>query len=288
MATSGSMWNMLYAAADDQAAVVDALVRALTTSGYQIYDAYGSAFPPAFTRAVRSFVAPSIGGWTRILGEIDTAILPQLSVEHPLIETRITAGETDTDEVQVSLTIWLDGSALAADAAVAASPERGWLGFIAAGVARLNASETSALAGSQLQNAAPSRFVPREVLPGYARGLFDDLNPEQAGSLFNRMTASLANRFGQTQMDAARSLLQPRTIDWTAGKPAILAALLSELCGGSTAWRDPDFVTLRDAYQLHIRRRERPGAPLYPGDAEALAAVPDALAYVPVYAGKSS
>ncbi len=286
MTAGGTSWNMLYAAADDQAAVADALVRALTMSGYQIYDAYGSAFPPAFARAVRSFVAPSIGGWTRILGEIDSVVLPLLSIDHPLIEARIAAGET---EAEVSLTVWLDGSALDADAAAAAAvPGRGWLASIAAGIARLNAPETAASADPHPQSAGPGGFVPREVLPGYARGLFDDLNPEQAGSLFNRMTASLADRFGRAQMEAARGLLQPRAINWTAGRPAILAALLSELYGGSTAWRDPDFVTLRDAYQLHIRRRERPGAPLYPGDAEALAAVPDALAYVPVYAGQSA
>ncbi|MGQ9910173.1 MAG: hypothetical protein ACUVS2_15210 [Candidatus Flexifilum sp.] len=288
MTAAGTSWNMLYAAADDQTAVVDALVRALTMSGYQIYDAYGSAFPPAFARAVRSFVAPSIGGWTRIVGEIDSGVLPLLSIDHPLIEARIAAGETEAG-VEVSLTVWLDGSALDADAAAAAAAlGRGWLAFIAAGIARLNAPETAASADPPPQSAGPSGFVPREVLPGYARGLFDDLNPEQAGSLFNRMTASLADRFGRAQMDAARNLLQPRAIDWTAGRPAILAALLSELYGGSAAWRDPDFVTLRDAYQLHIRRRERPGAPLYPGDAEALAAVPDALAYVPVYAGRSA
>jgi hypothetical protein len=51
-------------------------------------------------------------------------------------------------------------------------------------------------------------------------------------------------------------------------------------------WRDPDFVTLRDAYALHKRRERSPNATLYPGDAEALAAVPDALTYTPVYAGK--
>ena len=52
-------------------------------------------------------------------------------------------------------------------------------------------------------------------------------------------------------------------------------------------WRDPDFVTLRDAYALHERRRRSPKATLYPGDAETLAAVPDALAYTPIYAGKA-
>ena len=50
-------------------------------------------------------------------------------------------------------------------------------------------------------------------------------------------------------------------------------------------WHAPDFTTLRDAYQVAERRQRRPNAGLYPGDAEALAAVPDALAYTPVYGG---
>jgi hypothetical protein len=51
-------------------------------------------------------------------------------------------------------------------------------------------------------------------------------------------------------------------------------------------WQEPDFVTLRDAYQLHERRRRNPNAPLYPGDAEAMEAVSDALDYIVLYAGK--
>jgi hypothetical protein len=51
-------------------------------------------------------------------------------------------------------------------------------------------------------------------------------------------------------------------------------------------WISPDFVALRDAYQLHERRRRNPNAMLYPGDAEAMAAVPNALDYAVVYAGK--
>jgi hypothetical protein len=36
-----------------------------------------------------------------------------------------------------------------------------------------------------------------------------------------------------------------------------------------------------------MRRRRRPDAPLLPGDSDTLSAVPDALAYQAVYAGKS-
>lgn len=289
MTASPGTWNMLYAATTDQSVVVAALIRALTVSGYQVYDAYSSAFPPVYAQVVRSFVARPVNGWTRILGEVDPAIVPLLSAEQPVLEARVTLGASDTG-AQASLAVWLHGRALDINdtSTQVTSSEPGWLASIIAGIARLNAPKASASASSRPDTAATDRFVPREALPGSVRGLFDTLDPEQAGSLFDRMTASLASRFGRAQMDAARSMLQPRAIDWTAGQPAILAEILSGLYDGSLAWRDPDFVTLRDAYQLHIRQRERPGAPLYPGDAEALAAVPDALNYVPVYAGRSA
>lgn len=275
---------MLYAAADDQSAVADALLRALNASGYEVYDAYGSAFPPAYARAVRTFVAPPWGAWTRLLGEFDGELLPALTATFPVIDAQVTAGDDD-HEAEASLTVWLDGVRQTDLSTIADRPDTDWAHVVAAGIQRL--TEWRAAPQIIQPDARPTgSFVPRETLPGYARGLFDTLNPEQAGSLFNRMTSSLASKLGKSQMESARGLLQPRSIDWTRGKPAIVAETLSALYGDAQAWRDPDFVTLRDAYQLHVRRRDRPQAPLYPGDAEALAAVPDALAYLPVYGGK--
>ena len=51
-------------------------------------------------------------------------------------------------------------------------------------------------------------------------------------------------------------------------------------------WGNPDFVPLRDAYQVLSRLKRRPNATLYAGDQEAMDAVPNALEYRPVYAGK--
>jgi len=284
MAADGSAWRTLYAAVADQSVAINALVRALEVNGYAIYDAYGSAFPPAYTRAVRTFVSPPIGGWTRILGEFDEALLPALSGGFAVIDAQLLPAD-EPDNIEANLTVWLEGERLTDRAAVEARTEAPWVPMIAQGM-RLLADRRSE-PRSDVPNAKPTgSFVPREVLPGCARGLFDTLNPEQAGSLFERMTSSLAGRLGKAQMEAARGLLQPRAIDWTSGRPAIMAETLAALVGDQTGWRDPDFVSLRDAYQLHVRRRDRPNAPLYPGDAEALAAVPNALAYAPVYAGK--
>ena len=53
----------------------------------------------------------------------------------------------------------------------------------------------------------------------------------------------------------------------------------------SNNWHEPDFVALRDAYQLHLRRQRNPKAMLYPGDTQAMGAVPNALEYTPIYGG---
>ncbi len=99
--------------------------------------------------------------------------------------------------------------------------------------------------------------------------------------MFARMSGTLARKAGDSE-EAREMLRQP---DWNSSGGARIQALMH--CLRIPAWRDPDFVTLRDAYALHIRRRRSPTAVLYPGDAEALAAVPNALSYTPVYAGKA-
>ncbi len=103
---------------------------------------------------------------------------------------------------------------------------------------------------------------------------------KQAGRLFERMSATLARK---TSADPAAGdlLKQP---DWSSAGGQRIRALMD--CLNVPNWQAPDFVTLRDAYALHERRQRSPKARLYPGDAEALAAVPDALAYTPVYGGK--
>jgi hypothetical protein len=103
---------------------------------------------------------------------------------------------------------------------------------------------------------------------------------QQAGKLFERMSATLARKTNANP--AADALLkQP---DWSSAGGQRIRALMN--CLGIPGWQAPDFVTLRDAYALHQRHQRSPHARLYPGDAEALAAVPDALAYTPVYGGR--
>ena len=84
---------------------------------------------------------------------------------------------------------------------------------------------------------------------------------------------------------AAQEMIAGNMPDWdSAGGKRIRA--LADLLTLPSDWREPDFVALRDAYQLHDRKRRNPNATLYPGDAEAMSKVPHALNFTPVYAGK--
>jgi len=51
-------------------------------------------------------------------------------------------------------------------------------------------------------------------------------------------------------------------------------------------WRDPDFETLREAYQVARRLAKTPSAQLMPDERGALNSVPDAIHYEAVYVGK--
>ncbi|MFN8452290.1 MAG: hypothetical protein U0521_27755 [Anaerolineae bacterium] len=52
---------------------------ALAALGYQFFDPFGLIPGKAYPQAVRLFVAPARGGWTRVLGEPDPALLPPFS-----------------------------------------------------------------------------------------------------------------------------------------------------------------------------------------------------------------
>ncbi len=121
--------------------------------------------------------------------------------------------------------------------------------------------------------------VALDALPQDVQALAQRVDLKQAGAMFSRLSGNLMKKTGGDPGDLLR---QP---EWNSTDGARIRALMD--CLSIPDWRTPDFVTLRDAYALHERRRRSPNATLYPGDAEALAAVPGALAYTPIYGGKS-
>jgi hypothetical protein len=107
---------------------------------------------------------------------------------------------------------------------------------------------------------------------------------QQANKMFARLSGDLLKKAGG---DANAAALLKNAVDWNSVGGQRLTAFMACL-NVPEDWREPDFVTLRDAYQLHLRRQRLPNARLYPGDAEAMAKVLDALEYTPVYAGLES
>ncbi len=229
---------------------------ALAALGYTFYDPFGLIPGKAYPQAVRLFVAPARGGWTRVLGDPDPALPPPLSQTAPCLLVAL-------DGSDARIEVYANGEP--------SSPETALASYLASPdcLDRPLASEASgaALGGVAL-----------DALPDDVQALAQRVDLKQAESMFARLSGNLAAKTGG---DPGNLLRQP---DWDSTGGRKIRALMD--CLNIPDWRAPDFVTLRDAYALHKRRQRSPNATLYPGDAEALAAVPDALTYTPIYAGK--
>lgn len=252
-------WQSLYLPSGVDAAAT--LKDALLALGYTPFDPFGLMPSKTFPQAVRLFVAPSQGGWTRVIGAPEPETLPQLSRIAPCLLVEL-------DGADARIEAYAEGEA--------AAPQIAFMTY-----AHEHDCIHRALAGDVSTASNPAvGGVSLGALPADVQALAGSVNPQQAESLFARISGTLAKK-GGTDEAAADLLRQP---DWNSVGGSRIAALME--CLRIPGWRTPDFVTLRDAYALHKRRQRAPNAKLYPGDAEALAAVPDALAYTPVYMGK--
>lgn len=273
-------WQSLYLPFDDNATrdlndsgatsgqlgVAETLRRELVAQGYTHFDPFALLPGKSYPNAVRLFVAPVHEGWMRIVGAIDPAVRPLLMPALSLLAPCLLV-ELDGEEAQ--LEAWLEGEP--------APPEIAMMSY-----AREHDCIRLALEGVVTAGRSPTvGGLPLDALPADVQDMAGSIDPKQADALFARMSGTLARKAGSS--DEARNLL--RQPDWTSTGGARIAALMR--CLRIPAWRDPDFATLRDAYALHMRRRRSPNATLYPGDAEALTSVPNALDYTPVYAGKA-
>jgi hypothetical protein len=272
-------WHCTFLPHEDHSAIASTLRSALTALGYTLFDPFGIMPGRAYPVAVRLFVAPSAAGWTRVLGQLDdpprAEVLKTLSGIAPVLYAAL-------QDDQASLWACQDGQAVEADNAFA--------GCLRAGLTpndlrrALRERPASAAGHHQVTEAAFSTLPPDIQALGEARGV----DRQQAARLFERISrGALARGGAEGQEAAARALVTAGEVNWSSAAGRWLRGALEHLTI-PTGWAQPDFVSLRDAYQLHLRRQRRPDAPLYPGDAETMAAVEDALAYVPVYAGKEA
>ena len=75
--------------------VADSLAEALAALGYERYAPFGLIPGKAYPQSVKLFVAPARGGWTRIIGSPDPALLPSLSRLAPCLLIELDGADAD-------------------------------------------------------------------------------------------------------------------------------------------------------------------------------------------------
>ncbi|MBC8100654.1 MAG: hypothetical protein H7Y11_14535 [Armatimonadetes bacterium] len=246
------------------------LLTSVIASGWIPYDPFGlMPGAPAYLHTVKLFVAPAHEGWVRVVCAPDApptdALLLALG-QHVLC---LYAGVLEGRAV-----LRVYHSAGSIDAAVlptlAAMPAAPWQ-------AALDLPD-----GDATDSAKSTSGLPLDVLGGGVQRMAASVDAKQAQSMFDKLAGRVLKG---DQRAAAQGLIQQGKVDWASAGGRKVAAALA--CLVLPDWREPDYIALRDAYQLQRRRQRNANAPLYPGDAQALAAVPDALAYTPVFGGKN-
>jgi hypothetical protein len=213
----------------------------------------------AYPNAIRLFVGPASGGWTRLISAPDAppddTVKQALSRHAPVISAALA-------ENAAHIEIYQDGAPVDTTAALAAygTPDD---------VQRV------------LTPPVPDRrgklpmIVPEDALPQVEK-----VKTNQFGFLTNRLVGKALKPH---EKQAAGAFLNEVVVDWaSAGGQQIVALMLLLKV---PAWSEPDYAALRDAYALHIRRQRNPNARLLPGDETTLEAVPDALNWTPFFAG---
>ncbi len=267
-----SSFHSLYLPSADRQSLIDTLQASLSALGYTPFDPFALIPGKSYAQAVRLFVAPEAAGWLRVIGEPDENLLPSLSQQTLCLSIRLNG--TDA-----SIAVYDNGTLLDEESAV---------------VTHLSPYLHPASTIDDLRNtlahdgAAPRLYndaaLPIDALSGDLQSLAGQVDMKQANSMFARLSGQLMKKAGGDKQEAA-DLLKSGA-DWDSAGGKRIRSLMACL-NVPDDWRTPDFVSLRDAYQLHIRSQRLPNARLYPGDAETMAQIPNALEYTPVYAGKS-
>lgn len=265
-------WNFLYSRSKDAEAVSLLLQRSLTDLGYTLYNPFGLIPGKAYPLSVRLFVAPAVNEWVKIIGEPDERQFASLSANTLVLYTAL-------DKAQADIRAYQNGSA--ADLAAALTP------YLQPNRTADDLRQALETTSNVIQDDAGSTGLPFNALPDNIKGMAGSVNSGQAQKMFNRLSGDLMKKVtgNAGQADAARALVSGGDApDWNSSGGARIRALMNCLTLPDD-WREPDFDTLRDAYQLHERRRRNPNARAYPGDDEVMAKVPDALAFIPIYGG---
>ncbi|RMG82114.1 MAG: hypothetical protein D6712_15155 [Chloroflexi bacterium] len=260
-------WSNLFLFSAERDAIIATLQTALQELGYTLYNPFGGMPGLAYPQTVKLFVSPPEGDIIRIIGEPINELLPPLSQCGLCLMLSF-------DEESASIMLYQHGQETSLQALAPYLREGKTLADVEA------ALNNTPIVDDEHEHLSD---VPLTALPEDMQTLAQGVNPQEADKLFQRFAGKLLRN--DEERAAAQALLKPQSPNWNSVGGRQAMAIMSCLPVSSN-WHQPDFITLRDAYQLHARRQRRPQAKLLPGDAEAMAAVPNALEYVPIYGGK--
>lgn len=249
--------------------ILQQLPAGLEVESFRTYDPFG-LLPSTrvYAQTVKLFVAPPEPAtrWLKIIAAPDS-VLPDALLQVLSQANRLCLAVLLEDAVTTRFIIYRDGVAAAS-----------WQDALEPYFT--NADKDAS--GRSSLPAAPPRtpMLPTDGMPDDLRTMADQLGGSQIEKLMNRMTDKLLNA---DQRQDAQDLLRSTQIDWTQPGGQQIARVMSSL--GIEPWQSPDYTPLRDAYQLQSRLQRNSNARRYPGDQDAIDAVPDALRYTPVFAG---
>ncbi len=271
-------WHSLYwtskATLSGPTECVASVESALTANGYTRYNPFGLIPAPLYPATVKLFASPLRDGWGRL---VSTAALPDAACRAAATGGVALVLALD-DDGTASVSVYANGEP-APDPVAALQP------YTPPDTDPGTLAATLALP-TEISDQTGNDSLALDVLPEQYRDMANQLNPQDIEKLFEKMAGSVFRRGGDRE--AAEELLRGAAgPDWITGGGAAIRRLLALLTVPND-WIHPAFVPLRDAYALHARRQRKPDARLYPGDDEAMRAVPDALDYIPLFVGKDT
>ncbi len=268
-------WDSLYLPSANQEAVANRLRQLLENLDYTLYDPFGILPGPSYQHTVRLFVGPTNDGWVRVIGSPD----PRLMMSITGFYVRLTAAEA-------AIEAYANGNARPVEALLTRHLRAG---HTAKDLQRVLYTDDLPPLPPEATNQEPTVV---HALPDDIQSLANQVDQGRAQQMIDRLSSNLMDKVGRrsgtdaTQLSAAaQELISQTPPDWNSPGGQRIRALMQCLTVPES-WRNPDFLALRDAYQLHSRRQRKPDARLYPGDKAAMKRVPDALEYIPVYGGK--
>jgi hypothetical protein len=278
----------LFFQAENTAPLADQLRAILQSAGYTLYDPFpgGSSAPIGLQQRTRAFLTPARDDWARLIfapGESwGEALVSEIAAAFnmPLLAAELLSPE------ERRVAVYRPGQP--GDASLEALAPFLRPGLAAADVRRALAGQSGAGAPSGKSSDLPPELQQFADAQG--------VDSKQVDRLMRQMTRKVFNRLGDQDSDAEKMQTQAKAaltgagksdVDWSSGAGRNLLAAMACLSVPDD-WHQPDWKTLTAAYQVARQLQRDPRSPLLPGDKEALAALSNALDFIPFYSGKKN